>query len=258
MESLLHTGDGPPVLLLHSGFCTWVEWRHTAALLEDRREVLAPTLAGSLGGARLDVRDRTMLQALADDAERILDEAGWDEPVPVVGSSFGGIVAIELATRGRASKVLALAPPWPAGAGIAYYLGLFSPIFGMRAVEWMYPYSSKSRRLTSLFFHQSLVPMELDPADARELWISAGRFPLIEVGRRSGGRGPGQPDLTAVSAPVTFVWGTRDLFVPGWMHRRWEQALPQADVETLEGFPHQPHLRDSHLIAQRILAHSEP
>ena len=114
MVPLLHTGEGPPVLLLHSGFCTWVEWRRTAALLDDRREVLAPTLAGSLGGAALDVRGRTMLGALADDAERVLDEAGWDEPVPVVGSSFGGVVAIELANRRRASRVLALAPPWVA------------------------------------------------------------------------------------------------------------------------------------------------
>jgi pimeloyl-ACP methyl ester carboxylesterase len=178
MEPFLHTGEGPRVLLLHSGFCTWVEWRRTAALLEDRREVLAPTLAGSRGGAPLDVRGRTMLQALADDAERILDEAGWDGPVPVVGSSFGGIVALELANRGRDTNVLALAPPWVGpGIALAYYLGLFSPVLGFRAIEWMYPYTSRSRRFTSLFFHQSLTPMELDPEDARELWISAGRFP---------------------------------------------------------------------------------
>ena len=78
-------------------------------------------------------------------------------------------------------------------------------------------------------FRLGRLPVLLDPADARELWISAGRFPLLEVGRRSGGRGPGLPDLAAVSAPVTLVWGTRDLFVPSWMHRRWEAALPQAD-----------------------------
>jgi len=45
-----HAGDGRPVVLLHSGGCTWREWRSVLTLLADEHEVLAPTLPGSYGG----------------------------------------------------------------------------------------------------------------------------------------------------------------------------------------------------------------
>ncbi len=54
------------------------------------------------------------------------------------------------------------------------------------------------------------------------------------------------------------MFGTRDLFVPAWMHRSWEAALPQAEVERIPGFPHQPHLRDPRLVAEMILDRSTP
>lgn len=135
-------------------------------------------------------------------------------------------------------------------------MALLSPLLAMRLAEPFYPYTSRSRRFTSLFFHHSLTAMDLDAADAAELWRSAGRFPLVDVFRRSPRGGPGMPDLAGLRAPITFVWGTRDLFVPGWMRQRWERAIPDADVVSLAGFPHQPHLRDPALVADLLLSRS--
>ena len=67
------------------------------ALLEPERAILAPTLPGSDGGIPLDLRKRTMLATYADHVEELLDEIGWDEPIQMVGSSFGGVTAMELA-----------------------------------------------------------------------------------------------------------------------------------------------------------------
>lgn len=255
-----HGGAGPRALLLHSGFCTWVEWRRTLALLEGEREVLAPTLPGSLGGPKLDVRARTMLAALADHAEQLLDEVGWDQPVTVVGSSFGGVVGLELAVRGRAQQVIALAPPWVTGRGLAFYAAcLIPPVLTFRPFEATYRFTSRSRRYTGLFFgHGARRVPDIDPADVVELWKSMGRFPLVDVGRHHRLRGPGFPAVDEVDVPVTLYWGTRDMWVPGWMRENWERALPGAEVVELDEFPHQPHLRDPARIATEILERTSP
>jgi pimeloyl-ACP methyl ester carboxylesterase len=129
---VIHRGSGRRLLLLHSGFCTWVEFRRLIDLLAVDHEVIAPTLPGSAGGPPLDVR-RSMLAEHATHAERVLDAAGWTEEATVVGSSFGGVAALELLARGRAASAIALAPPWTTGAGLAFYGALFAglPAIGL-------------------------------------------------------------------------------------------------------------------------------
>ena len=60
------------------------------------------------------------------------------------------------------------------------------------------------------------------------------------------------PATERIGVPVTLAWGTRDTLAPRWMLRRWQAALPAAQVETLAGFPHMPHLRDPGRIAELI------
>ena len=68
--------------------------------------MLAPTLAGHAGGPPVsDLHPGT----LADGVERAMDEAGF-ETAHVAGNSLGGNVALQLAARGRARSVVALAP----------------------------------------------------------------------------------------------------------------------------------------------------
>lgn len=247
-------GSGRPLLLLHSGFGTWVEFRGLAAELAGDFDLLAPTLPGSVGGPPLDVR-RSMLAEHADHAERILDEAGWTEPVDVLGSSYGGVLALELLRRGRAGRVVALAPPWVAGAGVAFYGALFAglPLLGLTRAAW--PRTTRSGTLNGLWFHQSRIAPRIDPADVAVLLESWSRFPLYRVGYHAGRGGPGMPETSEVDASrATLVWGGRDRLVPGWMRGRWSRALPSARVVELPGFPHQPHLRDPRAVADVVRA----
>lgn len=254
-----HGGSGRRVLLLHSGFNTWVEFRRTIALLLVDHEVLAPTQPGSAGGPPLDLDGRQMLELHADRIEDLLDELGWDEPVPVVGSSFGGVTGMELLARGRATRVLALAPPWVAHPeGTAFYMAAFSPMLTFRFTRSLWPWGARQGWPGGLLLHQSLTRLQIDPEDEIELLTSMSEFPLVQVFRSPGFRGVGMPDLDRVPADrVDLVWGTADWFVPRWMRRRWEQVLPAARVTTLSGFPHQPHLRDPELVAEMIRDHTE-
>jgi pimeloyl-ACP methyl ester carboxylesterase len=246
-------GTGSRLLLLHSGFHTWVEWRRVLGPLTTKRDVIAPTLPGSDGGPRLE-RGRQMLESLADHAERLLDDAGWSEPLAIAGSSYGGVVALELAARGRASHVIAFAPPWAAPPiGLAWYAALFPPpMAALRVTERLHRWTARPR-LFGLIFHGSLRPAAIDSEDAAAIWRSIGRFPLLQVIRETGLRGPGMPDFEAIRSPVTLVWGTRDALAPAWMRDRWLAALHDADLISLPGFPHQPHLRDPGRIAELII-----
>jgi pimeloyl-ACP methyl ester carboxylesterase len=86
---------------------TWRTWELVLPHLERHHEVLAPTLVGHAGGPRLEgeVTDGV----LPDAVERAMDEANF-ETAHIVGNSLGGFVALQLAARGRAASVVALAP----------------------------------------------------------------------------------------------------------------------------------------------------
>src|SRR5439155_6734391 len=92
----------------------WRTWDLILPALERRHEVLAPTLAGHAGGPVL--KGDASAEALADAVETVMDEAGFGT-AHIVGNSLGGYLALQLAARGRARSVVALAPAggWAVG-----------------------------------------------------------------------------------------------------------------------------------------------
>ena len=96
-----------PLILLHGFTDTSRTWDLVAPALERRFDVLAPALAGHAGGPRID--GEVTAATLPDAVERVMDEAGW-ATAHLAGNSLGGFVALQLAARGRAKSVVALAP----------------------------------------------------------------------------------------------------------------------------------------------------
>ncbi|OXR43652.1 2-hydroxymuconate semialdehyde hydrolase [Nocardia cerradoensis] len=93
-------GTGDPVLLIHGsgpGVSAWANWRLTIPALAQRHRVIAPDILGfgytqRPGGAAYNAE--TWLEHLGG----LLDALGLDR-VSVVGNSFGGALALRLATR---------------------------------------------------------------------------------------------------------------------------------------------------------------
>lgn len=105
-------GEGAPVLLLHSSVSGNRQWRKLISLLSGRYRVIAPNLMG-YGGTTPWHGQRA--QALADAAQvalQLCDALQLDEPLRIVGHSFGGAVALWTANRlGARVSHLALHEP---------------------------------------------------------------------------------------------------------------------------------------------------
>ena len=249
-------GSGSPLVLLHGFTDTWRTWELVLPALERRHHVLAPTLAGHAGGPPLPP-DPTA-GAFADAVERHMDEAGF-ETAHIAGNSLGGHVALQLAARGRARSVVALAPAggWaPGDRSSAAVLDFFEE--RQRAVVAAAPDADaimatelgRRRAAEYIATNYDHIPPALLAHQLRgaAACVDAGR--MIEQGRRQGW----PVDLDAIACPLRFVWGTADRLLP-WpgAAARFREALWHADWIELEGIGHCPQLDVPTTAAELIL-----
>ncbi len=88
-------GAGEPVVLLHSTGASSGQWRRLAAELSDRFHVIAPDLCGYGGTGPWQGKGEISLAAEAAMVAALIERL--DQPVHLVGHSFGGAVALRLA-----------------------------------------------------------------------------------------------------------------------------------------------------------------
>jgi pimeloyl-ACP methyl ester carboxylesterase len=249
--------DRSPLVLLHGFLDVPRTWDLVRPALERRHEVLAPALAGHMGGPPLD--GPVGPDTLADAVERAMDDAGLDT-AHIAGNSLGGHLALRLAARGRARSVVALAPAggWrdgdPArGEVVAYQSGL---IEAMRAAA---PHADAltatpagrrqaTRMVTVRFEH---IPGELLAALLRGGAGASGAPALLRYVRE----GEWTLDAERIACPVRIVWGTEDRLLP-WPStaaRYREDWLPHAEWVVLDDVGHAPQLDVPLETAQLIL-----
>ena len=101
------SGSGEPLLLLHGLGSSRRDFTAVLPLLAERFDVLNVDLPGI--GRSPALPDRPTVPAITDAVERTLDAEGVGR-VHVLGNSLGARIALELARRGRAASVVAIAP----------------------------------------------------------------------------------------------------------------------------------------------------
>ncbi len=240
-------GEGPPLLLVHGFTDTWRTWELVLPALERSHEVLAPTLLGH-AGAR-PAAGPLSAEVLVAELERSMDEAGWDT-AHVAGNSLGGYLAVQLAARGRAKSVVALAPAGGWAAGEEFFSATLVPFFSTLReqltiaepqLDAMLATPEGRRFATSQtvveFEH---IPVELLAHQARGMIGCEGATELMESAIANGF----PLDAAAIECPVRIVWGTADQILP-WPAaavRYREEWLPNADWVVLDGVGHMPQL----------------
>jgi pimeloyl-ACP methyl ester carboxylesterase len=230
------------MVCLHGFVDTWRTWELVLPALERRHDVFAPTLAGHAGGPPIEgeVTDT----ALVDAVERQMDEAGI-ETAHLVGCSLGGYLALQLAARGRAETVVALAPAggWaPGDESFRDTLAFFTTMQDLlRAAvphaEAILSTREGRRRATEFatvdFEH---IPTDLLAHQMRGAVMCTAAVPLIEYAEREGW----SLDAEKIACPVRIVWGTADRLLP-WpaaAARFRNDWLPLADWVVLDDVGH--------------------
>ncbi len=253
-------GSGTPLVCLHGFTDTWRTWELVLPALEREHDVLALTLAGHAGGPPLD--GDVSAVALADAVEAGMDAAGF-ETAHVVGNSLGGYVALQLAARGRARSVVALAPAGGWAEDDASYEDTLSYFTTMQELlEHAAPHADAivatpaGRRRATLFTATNYehIPADLLAHQIRGAATCAAAGPLIEHALTEGW----PLDAEQVACPLRFVWGTDDKILP-WPSaaaRFREDWFPHADWVELDGIGHCPQLDVPTETAQLILGFS--
>jgi pimeloyl-ACP methyl ester carboxylesterase len=250
-------GSGPPLVCLHGFLDTWRTWELLLPWLERSHEVIAPTLVGHAGGPPIggDLTDAT----LADAVERCMDDAGF-ETAHVVGNSLGGYVALQLAARGRARSVVALAPAGGWAENDTSFRELLTLQASLHAlsrrtaphVDAAVATPQGRRRATQLItVRYEHIPAELIAHFVLGVAACEEAPRMIDYARRTGW--PLEPE--AIACPVRVVWGTADALLP-WPSaavRLRTEVLPQADWVELDGVGHCPQLDVPLETAQLIL-----
>lgn len=100
-------GEGAPILCIHGAGSTALMWTDAVEELARGARVIAYDRRGCTRSERPEPYERTSVAEQAEDATALLDALA-DEPAVVIGRSYGGAVAIELALR-HPDQVRALA-----------------------------------------------------------------------------------------------------------------------------------------------------
>lgn len=251
-------GSGSPLVLLHAGGSSWRLWTPLLEQLTAERDVLAPTLPGHRGGPPVIDGEPLTIGHLADAVERELDSAGFECP-DLVGNSIGGFTALELARRGRARRVVAIAP-----------MGMQTDAEARAIVQRLILGHRLARAIRPALLPALAVP-HVRRALLRDGVIRGDRVPtplarhlvhamiscdvpaMFEAAQALDGRMPRMESADEIHVPTLLIWGDRDTIATRDQIDRYLGALPDARLVTLVGAGHCPQLEEPDRVVREIL-----
>lgn len=237
--SLTRSGSGEPLLLLHGMGSSRRDFTAVLPELSAHFDLLNLDLPGV--GESPHLEQRPTVSALTDAVERSLDAEGVGR-VHVLGNSLGARIALELAVRGRALSVVAIAP---SGLNVPperlfQGLGMVMARIVMRTVDPLIaPLSRSAVGRTALLAPLKARPWTTSPEEAvgaregfsesRDYWRTLLWSLLLDVPR----------GLDRIACPVTLVQGTADWIASG-QTVRYLPLIPGARFRPLVMAGHAP------------------
>ncbi|WP_194087907.1 alpha/beta fold hydrolase [Cryobacterium algoritolerans] len=242
------TGQGSPVLLLHGIGQSLEDWNDQHERLSADHTVFSLDLPGFGYSARSP--GKASLAKLAAILPRFLDQVGVTEPLPVIGNSLGGAVAMTFAAAnpGRVSA-LVLVDSAGFGTEVTIVLRLLA-IRPVGAVLMRPSRKNAARTVDGIFYNKEFatderiehqLALSSRPAHARTL------LDLVqELGTFRGIREPWRRHLLAkvgtLDIPVLIMWGDHDLVLPSAHLAAAAQALPAARTHLFQKSGHMPQI----------------
>ena len=223
-------GDGPPVVFLHGWALAHRAYRRTLQQVVARGgSVYAPALPGFGGTPDLPPDDST-LAGYAGWVRDFVAAVGIEDPVVLVGHSFGGGVAIQVAHD--APDLVAQLVVVNSIGGSAWKEGAVVRSMGERPLwDW------------GLHLQADVMPLRqltrVIPVIARDLVSNVARNPgaLWRVGHiaRTANLIAELEQLKRRGVPVVVVWGEQDRLLPRAALLSMQAVLGEAEVVTVPG-----------------------
>jgi pimeloyl-ACP methyl ester carboxylesterase len=267
LEPRHRTGAGELLVLLHGFTNTWRAWLPVIPELSRRFDVLAPTLAGHCDADAIRDGAEATVATLADAVETELDGAEI-ETAHLAGNSLGGWLALELAKRGRARSVVALAPAggWKAGdeREERRLVGFFRRTHKLTKLAYPRARSLVTRpRLRRLMFRDVMEHGErLRPGDAVHMMQGVLECPIFFDFMDAVVRDGPAVDLDRIGCPVLIAWPEGDRIFPLDRYGDSFADVPGVEVVRLTACGHVPMWDDPDLVARTIgdfaARHSDP
>ena len=241
---LLDGGEGPPLVLLHGRGNAATSWFPLLPRLAEKRRVLAVDLPGFGASRGHRFAGRGVEAAIAffvDPIEAWL--AAEDLPAPaLMGHSLGGLVALELALRGRVTPgALVLIGPMGTGPEMTYGSRLFfragperlARALGRAAFSRVIgaPDAPHGPRLSELTH-------ELHAVDGGRPDATAAFDTLVPLVGPVPHR---RPRLGTIDARTLVLWGDHDEVFPAPLAIAAAAALPRGELR-IEPLGHSPHV----------------
>jgi pimeloyl-ACP methyl ester carboxylesterase len=236
-------GAGPPLVFLHG---PWgLTWDRFLEELARSFSVHAPEHPGTTPAAPDDIYHLDGLWDLVLCYDELLTALKLDE-VTLVGHSFGGMVACELAaTFPRRVRRLVLIDPlgfWRDTEPVVNWM-MLNPA-DLPRVIFRDPNTDSAKRM----FGPSEPPDAAAAARVRLMWAmgATGKFiwPLPDKGLKK--------RVHRVSAPTLLVWGKEDRLVPPVYADEFTRRLGDARVQTVDGAGHAPQIEQPQKVARMV------
>lgn len=225
--------------------------------LTNTYEVFAPTLRGHWGGPALE-RLELSIPRFADDVERELDVLGW-QTTHIAGNSLGGLLALELARRGRANTVTAFAPAggWVRGSRAAirlmlWFLSRYPLRYIIGPLQPALRHAHVRRRVLADVVRRGERVSEEDALLFTTAMAQCTLFHPITLVRALA---MSADALHTIECPVRIFHCEHDRVVPRVPYgARWSE-IPGAEIVSLPDVGHIPMVEAPQLVADCIHAH---
>jgi len=231
-------------------------------MLQREHEIFSLGIPGHLGAEAVTADFAFTVSCVVDVLERKLDALGLEQ-AHIAGNSLGGWLAIELARRGRASSVVAIAPGggWQLGSAEHRRLSRKFMIMGalLQVGGPLATLLGASALTRGLCLRDAVAkPERMKPAEAQRFIEAAWRCEAFADVVKALSTQP-LSDPFELPCRVRLVWGDQDRVLP--MHgysEHWRKVLPDAEWVVLNDVGHVPMYDDPEAVAQTILEVTAP
>lgn len=237
VADVVECGSGFPVVFLHGLVGLNEHWEHVVRSISGRARCV--TLEMPLLSLR---KSDCSIQAVSAMTMQFIDKH-FDEPVVLVGNSFGGHVALRVSHE-RPELVRSLVLAGSSGL-IERTVVKGAPVRPTR--EWLI------EKIGELFYDKSF----MDPGDVDRAYAllneRGGARAMVKLSK-SARRDSMADDLGEIDQPTLLIWGKEDVVTPPSAGQGFTELMPNAELFWIESCGHAPMIEAPEPFAQAMHA----